>query len=126
MGELEEALAVAESIPLPPFRLAAVGIASHALGRQAESELVFQELQDEWGGVFPNYIAAVYAYTGDADAAFDWLDRVTPETPEGIPSTFLPFFSTLHDDPRWTAYRERMGQSEDELAAVSFEVRLPR
>jgi adenylate cyclase len=128
MGELEEALGVAESLPVPPFppfRLIAVGAASHALGQQAESELALQELRDEWGGAVPSYVAAMYAYRGDANAAFEWLDRVTPETPEGLPATFLPHFSSLHDDPRWTAYRERMGQSEDELGAIEFEVTLP-
>ena len=37
-----------------------------------------------------------------------------------------PLFANLHDDPRWIPFQERMGQSEAQLAAFSFEVMLPR
>ena len=92
-------------------------IVNYALGRQPEFERAFQELREGWGAAFPSFVAFVYAYTGVVDAAFEWLDRVTPEGPMALQFTYWPLFSELHDDPRWRAYRERMGQSEDELAA---------
>lgn len=124
MGELEEALAAAESEPSPPHRLLGVVLASHALGRQPEFERAFQELRAGFGEVLPEAVAMVYAYTGDADAAFEWLDRM--ESPGPMLLHFDPLVANLHDDPRWTAYRERIGQSEEELDAISFEVRVPR
>ena len=126
MGELEEALARAGSVTFPPFRLWISALANYRLGRQLELERALQELREEWGEVLPQVVAIVHAYTGDLDAAFEWLDRVTPEQPRAILFTFFPEFDNLHDDPRWAAYRERMGQSEERLAAVSFEARLPR
>ena len=124
-GELEEALAAAESIAIPPVRLLGVALVSHALGQQPEFESAFQELREEWGEAVPEVVASVYAYTGDPDAAFEWLDRV-PKSPDAGEIAFAPLFTDLHDDPRWTAFRERVGQSEGRLAAIPFEVRLPR
>ena len=68
----------------------------------------------------------VYAYTGEVDTAFEWLDRATREQPVGDYYTFFPLFTNLHDDPRWLAFQERMGKSEEQLGAISFEVRVPR
>ena len=126
MGELEEALAAAESATSPLVRLGLSLLANYALGREPEFDRAFQELREEWGEVLPQYVALAYAYTGDVAAAFEWLDRVTPEQPRATWFSFVPLFDNLRDDPRWAAYRERMGQSEERLAAISFEVRLPR
>ncbi len=126
MGEMEEALAAAESEMNPPVRLVFVAMANHALAREPEFERAFQELREDWGEVVPQFVALVYAFTGDVDAAFEWLDRVTLGQPYATGLTFFPAFDDLHDDPRWAAYLEGMGQSEEQLAAVSFEVRLPR
>ncbi len=40
-----------------------------------------------------------------------------------------PLFNNLHDDPRWTEWLAREGWSDEDvaaLAAIPFEVRLPR
>jgi serine/threonine protein kinase/tetratricopeptide (TPR) repeat protein len=126
MGELEEALATAESMANPLVRLLGVAIASHALGRQSDFESALQELQEEWGEDAPEAVASVYVHTGDVDDAFVWLDRVTLGSAEATELIFWPKFAALRDDPRWTAFRERMGQSEEQLAAIPFDVRLPR
>ena len=125
MGEFEEALARAELELNPIFRNSLLAMANYALGRQAEFESAFQKLREEWGESLPMYVAMLYAYTGDEDSVFEWLDRVTPEQPLVTWLTFWPAFASLHGDPRWTAYRERMGQSEEQVAAIAFEVRLP-
>ncbi len=74
----------------------------------------------------PGIVATVYAFTGDVDTAFEWLDRVASPDQLVPLTSFWPPFANLHDDPRWPVFRERMGQSEEQLAAISFEVRLPR
>ena len=66
------------------------------------------------------------AYAGDVDAAFEWLDRVTPLQGLATLGLYIPAFDNLNDDPRWAAYLERMGLSEERRAAISFEVGLPR
>ena len=123
MGEPEEALAVAESVTNLP-QVEVMALINYALGRQPEFESAFRELRDEWGESEPTSVAKVYAYIGDIDAAFEWLDQVASVDQLGL-GIFDPLFANLHDDPRWTAFRERMGQSEEQLAAIPFEVRLP-
>ena len=74
MGELDEALAIAESVTDPPTRLLLVAMANYGLGRQAEFERAFQELQEVAGEAGPAVVAMLYAYTGDVDATFEWLE----------------------------------------------------
>ncbi|MEJ2522379.1 MAG: hypothetical protein P8080_05795 [Gammaproteobacteria bacterium] len=71
------------------------------------------------------FIAEIYAWTGDNDAAFDWLERALEK--EG-PNRFLhisPLYRNLHDDPRWLPLLERIGQAPAQLAAVRFDVSVP-
>jgi TolB-like protein/class 3 adenylate cyclase len=125
MGELDEALAAAESVTSPPNRLSLVAMANYGFGRQLEFERAFQELRDDWGEALPIQVASVYAYAGDVDATFEWLDRVTPAQGLITLATFLPAFDDLRDDPRWPFTEIILGLSE-ERRAISFEVRLPR
>jgi hypothetical protein len=37
-----------------------------------------------------------------------------------------PLFSNLHSDPRWLPFLESIGRSPEQLAAIEFEVTLPR
>ena len=57
----------------------------------------------------------------DVDATFEWLERSTPEASYNSD----PAFAILHDDPRWAAWMDRADPSVEDLAAISFEVRLP-
>jgi adenylate cyclase len=124
LGEFEEALAEAELMPDDPFGPNFIrALASHSLGRQPEFESAFQEVRDLVGDEWPLAFARVYAYTGDIDAAFEWLDR-EPEPDRSI--YFDPLLVNLHDDPRWAAWFEQMDPSIEELRAIPFDVRVPR
>ena len=73
-----------------------------ALGKQAEAEQrmdVFIEQHQSWAA-FP--IAGYYAWYGDKDSAFHWLD-VAFQQHSGLLSAVLsePLLAPLHDDPRW-------------------------
>ena len=67
-------------------------------------------------------LVLVYAYTGDKDAAFEILDGGPPD----LEIYFDPYLANLHSDPRWAVWIEQMEPSLEELAAIPFEVRLPR
>ena len=99
-------------------------LALHALGRQAEFEEALEELKTNWGEQWPSEVAHVYAWIGDADAAFEWLDRAVAQNEDGLTQQFpQPFFIPVHDDPRWQTFREQTGTSAAQLSAISF--RLP-
>jgi hypothetical protein len=109
------------------YRIKGMSLAYHDLGRTAEFESAFRELRDTWGERWPSEVAHVYAWIGDSDAAFEWLDRSVQQNEDGLGSQYLrPLLAPLHDDPRWVAFRERTGTSDEQLAAIEFEVTLPQ
>jgi TolB-like protein/Tfp pilus assembly protein PilF len=98
-------------------------LAFHALGRQAEYEEALEELKTNWGEQWPSEVAHVYAWVGDADAAFEWLDRAVAQNEDGLTQQFpQPFYFPIQDDPRWQTFREQTGTSAAQLSAIEFEV----
>jgi TolB-like protein/Flp pilus assembly protein TadD len=80
-----------------------------ALGKKAEAEqrlTVFIEDNQSWAAFL---IATYYAWHGDADSAFHWLDQAY-EQHSGLLSAVLmePLLEPLHNDPRWTDLLDRM------------------
>jgi serine/threonine-protein kinase len=81
-------------------------------GQRTEAERVLHVLLDpaHTGPVLSYHIAMAYAGLGDADAAFQWLERGYAER-----SSFMgwaradPAFVSLHSDPRWVPLLRRMG-----------------
>ena len=124
-GELNAAL---EAMQLEDSIWGMIGLplAYHALGRVGESDAALAELieQYEQGAAFN--IAYVLAYRGEADRAFEWLDKAVQYKDAGlaqIRGTLL--FANIHDDPRWLPFLERIGRSPEQLAAIEFKVSLP-
>ena len=82
------------------------------------------ELIERWGERFPELIAQLQAYVGDADAAFEWLNRAAEQHRAGFEFLFS-VYEPLHDDPRWRDFLERTGRLPEQLHAIEFEVPLP-
>ena len=107
------------------YRVKGTALAHHGLGQMEEFERYFGELKDQWGEEWPSEIAHVYTWTGDADSTFAWLDRALAEE-GGLNEQFLQsFFIPVHEDPRWAAFREQTGTSQEQLDAIEFSVALP-
>ena len=101
-------------------------LALYALGRKEEYRAKLDELIERWGDQWPSEVAHVYAWMGDADAAFQWLGRAVAQKTVGLDQQVLHhFFHPLHTDPRWTAFLEDVGSSPAQLDAIEFEVTLP-
>jgi len=80
------------------------------LGRVDEADRAQRAFADEYGGVGAYQVAQQNAQRGDADGAFEWLERAYAQRDGGI--TLLlgdPFLKALHDDPRWEALLEKVG-----------------
>jgi TolB-like protein len=108
------------------YRTKGMALAFYALGRQEESASALAELIERWGEEWPSEVAHVYAWMGDADAAFLWLDKAIEQSEGGIEEQFMwPFYAPIHDEPRWAEFRERVGSSPAQLDAIKFEVKLP-
>ena len=74
-GRGDEALAEALREPDEGFRLWALAIIEHAAGRRAESDTALQELIAKYQDAAAYQVAQVYGARGEADLAFDWLER---------------------------------------------------
>ena len=105
----EEAEAECDREPREFWRLTCESLAYHALGRPAESEVALKKLiathADDWAF----QIVEVYAYRGESDKAFDWLNRAYRQRDDGLLNLeFDPLLNGLRGDPRYTALLTKM------------------
>jgi len=98
---------VAESRPWRDFGYV---LALDALGRQVEADAAMAGLERDfghWGAFLP---AAAYAWRGQGDQAFTWLERSFERHEPGLMYMVRdPVLERPHDDPRWAVFLERMG-----------------
>jgi hypothetical protein len=88
---------------------------------------MLDELIERWGEEWPSEVAQVYAYVGDADAAFTWLDKAIAQNEDGLTSQFSqPYYKPINSDPRWAEFLETVGSSPERQAAIEFKVTLPK
>jgi TolB-like protein/DNA-binding winged helix-turn-helix (wHTH) protein/lipoprotein NlpI len=106
------ALADVEMEPDPPFRLFGLALAYQALGRKKEADGSLNELISKYGSIAAFQIAQVYASRGEADSAFEWLERAYAQHDSGI-ARFVtnPRFNPVKRDPRYTAFLKKLGLS---------------
>jgi hypothetical protein len=74
-----------------------------------QSDEAVAELIAKSADVVAYQIAEVYAFRGEADRAFEWLDRAYAQRDGGM--TYLkvdPLLRTLKGDPRYTAVLKKM------------------
>jgi TolB-like protein/Tfp pilus assembly protein PilF len=111
--------------PDEEYQAKGTALALYDLGRQEEFQAKLDELIERWGDQWPSEVAHVYAYTGDADAAFLWLEKAIEVNEDGLSEQFLlPFYQNIHADPRWDEFLHRVGSSPEQLNAVEFEFTL--
>jgi adenylate cyclase len=73
-GSFEAALAELEQT-VPLLRLKGLALVNHALKRPDESDAALARLESEAAAITPMSIAEVYAFRGQIDEAFEWLER---------------------------------------------------
>jgi len=109
------------------YRVQGMALALHALGRQDESAAQLRELEERWGDKSPAAVAGVYAFAGDADTAFELLDRAVEQRDISLGWIFqMPYFGPVHDDPRWGRFLEQIGAAPTRLDGIEFKVTLPK
>jgi len=122
LGKPQQALDSFNRSVDPEYRQKGRALAFHALGRGQEFEDQFAELQQQFGEQWPSEIAHVYAWTGEHDLAFQWLDKAVEMDEGGISnSRRIAFLRPLHDDPRWQIFLEKVGVSDAQIAEIEFE-----
>src|SRR3954471_22309818 len=96
------------------------------VGRKTESDAALATLlakNEEWA---PYNIAVVYAFRGDADKAFEWLDKAIEYQDPGLSEIVAEnLFDNIHSDPRWLPFLRKLGRAPEQLAQIQFKVTLP-
>jgi serine/threonine protein kinase/tetratricopeptide (TPR) repeat protein len=81
----------------------------HALGRQKEADFKLSELVENYQDVAAYQIAEVYAYRGEVNRAFEWLERAYAQRDSGLSQIKGdPHLKRLASDPRYAAFLEKM------------------
>ena len=125
-GDAVGALAAMQEDPSEVWRMAGLPLVYHALGREAESEAALAALVAKHEQDQPYAIADALAYRGDADRAFEWLDKSVAAHDPSLPFVSIdPFLAKLHSDPRWVPFLRRIGRAPEQLAKIEFKVTLP-
>jgi len=105
----QEALAEMEREPDLNWRLYGLALANHALGRARESDAALAELTAKYDTTQAFQIADVYAFRGESDRAFQWLERAYAQRDGGL--TWIkgdPLLKSLQRDPRYAAFLKKM------------------
>lgn len=125
-NELEAGLAAMQLEQSEAWRLIGLTMAYHAMGRKAESDANLAQLVQTYGEEWPYNISYVLAYRGEADLAFEWLDKAMHYNDPGLSEiATAPEFFNVRSDPRWLPFLESIGKAPEQLAAIRFEVTLP-
>jgi Tfp pilus assembly protein PilF len=91
------------------WRLSGMPLAFHALGRRGESDAALATLKDKHAGSFAYQIADVHAFRGEADLAFEWLERAYTQRDGGLSDIKADrFLRVLADDPRYKAFLRKL------------------
>jgi TolB-like protein/class 3 adenylate cyclase len=105
------------------WRMIGLPMAYCALARKTEYEKAIADeiKQDEKEG--PYNIAHVYAFCGDADKAFEWLDKAVAYQDSGLAEIVTEnLFDKIHSDPRWLPFLRKIGKAPEQLAKIEFKV----
>jgi tetratricopeptide (TPR) repeat protein len=105
----EAALQEMEREKEPFWHRYGLALVYYALGRKREADAALAELleKDKQGTAFQ--IAEVYAFRGDADESFGWLEEAYAQRDPGLARIKGdPLLKSLEADPRYKAFLEKM------------------
>lgn len=109
MGETTEALAATEKESDEEQKLTILACVYWTMGRRAESDSAVGALERLSANRKLVLIASVYAYRGETDAAFVWLERTYRQRKGDLQDLKLdPLFRNLRGDPRFDALLRKL------------------
>jgi serine/threonine-protein kinase len=118
--EPEAALQSAAAFEIPFYTLFISALAQFDLGQQSAADEALKTLIDEFAGQRAAYIAAIHAYRGEKDTAFQWLQRAVDERQRTLAMRTEPLYDNLRDDPRWQRVLEQVGLSDQQVAGIEI------
>jgi tetratricopeptide (TPR) repeat protein len=125
-GEASAALSEIEHETSEIWRMIGLPMVYYALGRGADSDAALADLITKYERDAPYNIAYIYSFRGEADRAFEWLDKAVEYGDPGLAEIQVEnLFDNIHSDPRWIPFLRKIGKAPEQLAKIEFEVTLP-
>jgi TolB-like protein/cytochrome c-type biogenesis protein CcmH/NrfG len=113
-GHLDEAQDAFQRSTSEPFREMGAALVEHARGHARESQQALAHLIETSGKESTYQIAEIYAFRGERERAFEWLERSLALQDAGM--RYLkhdPLLRTLRADPRYFALLKKMSLPVD-------------
>jgi TolB-like protein/Flp pilus assembly protein TadD len=108
-GKALQALSTYQTIDFEPFRDTGVAMAEHSLGEAKASQTALDALIASSAGIDSYQIAEVYAWRGEKDLAFEWLERAYRQQDGGLTDIKIDsYVASLHSDPRYAAFLRKL------------------
>ncbi|HEY4300328.1 MAG TPA: hypothetical protein VGM73_05615, partial [Candidatus Didemnitutus sp.] len=115
-GNFDLALQFGQKASLAWARNFAVALAQSGRHENGAAEAALAELIKSDADVAAYQIAEVHAFQGNADRAFEWLERAFRQRDPGLawirPDHLL---DRIHDDARWLPFLRKVGLADDQL-----------
>jgi hypothetical protein len=109
-GQPELALREAEQEKGSIYRHHALALAHTARGDQSSADTAMETLKQVHGEDNPFRVASAYAFRGEVDKVFEWLERAyEAHDPRVIKTASEDLLKPFHDDPRFAAICRRVG-----------------
>jgi len=108
-GRAQQALVELQHEPATFWRLTGEALAYRALGRSHEADAALTELINDHQKYMAYQIAEIYADRGDADRAFQWLNRAYEQCDAGMRNLKIdPLLQRIRNDPRYVELLRKM------------------
>jgi len=90
-------------------------VASYSdLGNEAAAQSIINQMLEESSTTLPGTMAAVYAWRGENDLAFEWLEKAYQQRDLRLPYLLVNiFYRNLTTDPRYAIFIEKLGLLEE-------------
>ena len=109
-GDGATALREAKLEPSDSYRRFVLSLAYLALGDRAAADAALTELVARDRDIATYQIAEVYAFRGENDLAFEWLQRAYDNHDTGMLSIIVdPLLLGVHADPRYATMLDKLG-----------------
>ncbi|HSC10870.1 MAG TPA: tetratricopeptide repeat protein, partial [Rhodanobacteraceae bacterium] len=126
-GDPASARAEIEQETSEVWRMISLPLVPCVLGRKADADEAFDALIAKYQKDAPFNIAHDYAFCGNADKAFEWLDKALADKDPGLTEVAAEnLFAKIHSDPRWLPLLRKIGMAPEQLAKIEFKVTLPK
>ena len=112
-GRLAEAQAEFQKQGAEGHRRMGVAMVEHAGGHEKQSQSALKELIAKNAGDMAYQVADVYAWRGEKDKAFEWLERAFEQRDSGLNGiAWDPLLSSLKGDSRYSALLAKLQLSD--------------